>query len=124
MDYIQPAGGNERPRQGKGEGADFTENELEAAFGSTVDASRLITRSQRQARAARETYQWIAGLADDLPISDSLIKEVHRRIVTGRDEDHCAPGHLRRADQNVTFGYPRQRGAEGGILVSGRSSRW
>jgi Fic family protein len=35
-------------------------------------------------------------------------------MVTGADEDNCAPGELRGRDQNVTFGVPRHRGAEGG----------
>ena len=43
-----------------------------------------------------------------------LILEIHRRLVTGSDEDHCEPGRLRGRDQNVTFGAPRHRGAEGG----------
>ena len=47
-----------------------------------------------------------------------LIREVHRRLVTGCDEDHCAPGQLRRRDENVTFGAPRHRGAEGGEEVA------
>jgi Fic family protein len=32
----------------------------------------------------------------------------------GADEDHCAPGKLRERDENVDFGSPRHRGAEGG----------
>ena len=73
-----------------------------------------MTRSQRQAHAAVKTYQWIAQLPDDLPIDTHLIKQVHRMIVTGADDDHCPPGELRQRDQNVTFGMPRHRGVEGG----------
>src|SRR6266403_5852137 len=40
------------------EGADFTERELEAAMSQTPE--ELITRSQRQAHAAVQTYRWIA----------------------------------------------------------------
>jgi hypothetical protein len=40
--------------------------------------------------------------------------EVHRRLVTGCDDDPCAPGRLRGPDENATFGAPRHRGAEGG----------
>lgn len=94
------------------EGAEFTESELEVAL--TESAEQLHTRSQKQARAAVETYRWIARLSDDVPISVDLIKEVHRRIVTGADDDHCPPGGLREAGQNVTFGAPVHRGAEGG----------
>jgi Fic family protein len=94
------------------EGADFTDKELDAALDASPQA--LITRSQKQAHAAVQTYRWIEGLEDDRPIDAGLICEVHRRIVTGADDDHCPPGEIRRADQNVTFGAPQHRGAEGG----------
>jgi hypothetical protein len=42
------------------------------------------------------------------------MSEIHRSIVTDCDDDHCAPGKLRTADQNVTFGMPRHRGVNGG----------
>jgi Fic family protein len=94
------------------EGAEFTERELDAAMRETPE--QLETRSQRQAAAALATYRWVAGLPADRPVDQELIREVHRRIVTGGDDDHCVPGQLRRADENVTFGAPRHRGAEGG----------
>jgi Fic family protein len=94
------------------EGAEFTERELDAAMNET--AEQLHTRSQRQAAAASATYKWIAKLPNDRPIDAELIKEVHRRIVTGADDDHCPPGAIRTRDQNVTFGAPRHRGSEGG----------
>ncbi len=94
------------------EGAEFTEKELDAAMHETPE--QLETRSQRQAAAAVATYRWIASLPNDRPVDEELILEVHRRIVTGCDDDHCAPGKLRERDQNVTFGTPRHRGAEGG----------
>jgi Fic family protein len=94
------------------EGAEFTEKELEAAMKETPE--QLHTRSQRQAAAAVATYRWIATLPNDKPIDADLICEVHRRIVTGADDDHCAPGTLRQRDQNVNFGAPRHRGADGG----------
>lgn len=94
------------------EGADFTERELDDAMKETPE--QLHTRSQRQAAAAVSTYRWIASLPDDLPISEDLVREVHRRIVTGADDDHCPPGQLREKDQNVHFGIPRHRGCEGG----------
>ena len=50
----------------------------------------------------------------ELPLDGHLIREVHRRIVAGCDDDHCEPGGLRKRDQNVTFGMPRHRGCEGG----------
>jgi Fic family protein len=53
-------------------------------------------------------------LPADRSIDEALIKEVHRRIVTGCDDDHCEPGVLRRRDHNVTFGRPAHRGVEGG----------
>ncbi len=94
------------------EGADFTDKELDAALNHTPQD--LVTRSQKQAHAAVETYRWIAKLEDDRPINADLIRDVHRRIVIGADDDHCPPGEIRRADQNVTFGLPPHRGADGG----------
>jgi len=94
------------------EGAEFTDRELDAALRETPE--QLETRSQRQAAAAVATYRWIAGLPADRPVDDALVREVYRRLVAGCDDDHCPPGELRRSDQNVTFGTPRHRGAEGG----------
>jgi Fic family protein len=96
------------------EGADFTEQELETALNLQENAQELLTRSQRQARAAVQTYQWIAALATDQPLNSGLLCDIHRRLVTGCDDDHCPPGKLRSADQNVTFGIPRHRGCTGG----------
>ncbi len=94
------------------EGAEFTDRELDAALNESPQ--QLLTRSQRQARAAVQTYRWIAGLPDDQPIDSNLICEIHRRVVTDADDDHCAPGQIRQQDMNVNFGSPRHRGAEGG----------
>lgn len=96
------------------EGAEFTERELDEAVRPNVSAEELRTRSQRQARAAMQAYRWIQELPIDRPISAELVRELHRRIVTGCDEDHCPPGVLRGRDTNVTFGIPAHRGAEGG----------
>ena len=94
------------------EGADLNEKELDAALRGTPDP--LDTRSQRQAAAAVATYRWIAELPPDQPVDETLIRDVHRRLVTGCDDDHCPPGQPRGRDQNVTFGSPRHRGVEGG----------
>jgi len=94
------------------EGAQFTDRELEAALKESPE--QLLTRSQRQAHAAVKTYRWIATVAPDRPIDGAAICEIHRRIVTGADDDHCAPGALREDGQDVTFGIPKHRGAEGG----------
>jgi Fic family protein len=94
------------------EGAEFTERELDAALKETPE--QLHTRSQRQAHAAVQTYRWISAIPPDRPIDGALILEIHRRIVTGADDDHCAPGETRERDQNVTFGTPQHRGADGG----------
>src|SRR5229473_850327 len=96
------------------EGADFTERELDAAMAAAPNTQELITHSQRQASAAAATYRWIATLRSDVPITGDLVREIHRRIVTGCDDDHCPPGALRERDSNVTFGIPRHRGADGG----------
>jgi Fic family protein len=96
------------------EGAEFTEREFDEAVRPNVSPEELHTRSQRQANAAMQTYRWIGELPADRPISADLVREVHRRLVTGCDEDHCPPGVLRGRDYNVTFGIPPHRGAEGG----------
>ncbi|MEE8436346.1 MAG: Fic family protein, partial [bacterium] len=75
------------------------------------------TRSQRQAAAAKRAYQWIETAPPDLPV-DRAILEIHRLMVTGCDDDHCEPGALRKQDDNVTFGRPPHRGAEGGGEVA------
>jgi len=74
----------------------------------------LFTRSQWQAHAAMQTYKWIPTIPDDKPITKELICEMHRRIITGADDDHCQPGVIRGRDHNVVFGSPQHRGAEGG----------
>ena len=94
------------------EGADFAGNELEQAFSES--AEDLLTRSQRQARAAKNAYDFIGKLPLDQPVTEALIKDIHRRIIVGADDDHCAPGALRSRDQNVTFGVPPHRGCNGG----------
>ncbi|MEK6664999.1 MAG: Fic family protein [candidate division NC10 bacterium] len=94
------------------EGAEFTERELDAAMRETPE--QLVTRSQRQAHAAVKTYRWISKLPHDRPVTVELICAIHRQIVSGADDDHCPPGQLRERDQNVNFGSPRHRGAEGG----------
>ncbi len=94
------------------EGADFTEGELDAALNETPE--ELYTRSQRQARAAYKAYQWIATVPDERPINEELINEIHWLIVKDADDDHCEPGVLRPKGQNVNFGSPKHRGAEGG----------
>jgi Fic family protein len=96
------------------EGAEFTERELEEAVRPNVSPEELRTRSQRQARSAMQAYRWIGELASDLPVSADLVREIHRRLVAGCDDDHCPPGVLRGRDYNVTFGIPPHRGAEGG----------
>jgi Fic family protein len=94
------------------EGAEFTDKELDAAMEQTPN--ELFTRSQRQAHAAKLAYRWVATIPDDRPLSLELIRDLHRLIVTGADDDHCPPGRLRETDLNVTFGIPRHRGVEGG----------
>ncbi len=95
------------------EGADFTDREFEEAVADQADEMSL-SRSQRQARAAINAYKWIATIPSTRPVAPDLVLEIHRRIVTGCDEDHCQPGALRPIDHNVTFGRPRHRGAIGG----------
>ncbi|MBT4092941.1 MAG: Fic family protein [Nitrospinaceae bacterium] len=104
------------------EGADFTEGELNEALKEESE-KELFTRSQKQARAALSAYRWIAKIPDDRPIDTDLILEIHRLIVTGADDDHCPPGEIRGRDQNVLFGRPQHRGAEGGDECAGALNR-
>lgn len=94
------------------EGADFTENELDAAMDES--AEELYTRSQRQAAATVKAYRWIRDLPEDYPADADLILEIHRLVITGADDDHCPPGRVRSRDKNVTFGSPKHRGVTGG----------
>jgi Fic family protein len=94
------------------EGADFTDKELEAAMSETPE--QLFTRSQKQAKAATSTYRWIQELPRDRPIDANLIFTIHKLLITGADDDHCPPGALRSNGENVQFGSPLHRGAEGG----------
>lgn len=96
------------------EGADFTDRELDVALEEDAEEINSFTRSQKQARAAKRAYRWIANLPTDRPIDKDLILTIHRLIVTDCDDDHCEPGAIRSDDQNVTFGRPRHRGAIGG----------
>src|SRR5271163_623784 len=47
------------------EGADFTDRELDVALDPRVASGDLLTRSQRQAHAAVQTYRWISQLPKD-----------------------------------------------------------
>lgn len=104
------------------EGADFTDREFEEAV-SDKREDRDLTRSQLQARAAINTYRYIEKIERDRPVTVDLVKDLHRRIVTGCDEDHCPPGELRDDGHNVTFGRPRHRGADGGRVCKNAFER-
>lgn len=94
------------------EGAEFSDREQAEAL--MPDAPGHLTYSQRQLRAADATYRWLRLQPADRPVNAEFILEIHRRIVTGCDDDRCEPGALRHAAWNVTFGTPRCRGVEGG----------
>ena len=96
------------------EGAEFTQRELDEALAPDASMRTDLTRSQRQLRAANAAYRWIRSQPADRPVTPGLVLDIHRRIVTGCDDDHCEPGALRRSGANVTFGNPVCRGAEGG----------
>ena len=96
------------------EGAEFNEQEQEEALAVKVLPENGLTHSQQQLVAAQHTYRWMGAQPADRPINEDLILEIHRRIVTGCDDNHCEPGALRRPDQNVSFEIPRCRGVEGG----------
>ncbi len=96
------------------EGAQFTQREQEEALASAATQATKLTHSQRQLRAADSTYRWLRSRSAEQPVSAEFIRGIHRRIVTGCDDDHCEPGKTRPNGWNVTFGTPRCRGAEGG----------
>ena len=96
------------------EGAEFTPQEEREALASDAASRTELTHSQRQLRSAEATYRWIASQPAERPVNREFVLEVHRRIVTGCDDDHCEPGALRGYDHNVNFGTPRCRGSEGG----------
>ena len=96
------------------EGAEFTQREQDEALMPDASERPDLTHSQRQLRAANETYRWLRSLPPDQPVSAELILDIHRSVVTGCDDDRCEPGATRAAGDNVTFGMPRCRGIEGG----------
>ena len=101
------------------EGAEFTQREQEEALASDTLVLAGLTHSQRQLRAASDTYRWLRSLPTHRPVTAELVFGIHQRIVKGCDDDHCEPGALRRDGANVTFGRPRCRGTEGGLELAG-----
>ena len=96
------------------EGAEFTQREQEEALAPDPPAHPGLTHSQRQLRAADAAYRWMRLQPADRWVLTNFILDIHRRIVTGCDDNHCEPGALRPQGWNVTFGTPPCRGAEGG----------
>ena len=96
------------------EGAEFTPREQEEALASDSTEHTGLTHSQRQLRCAVATYRWLQTQPANRPLTSEFIREIHRRIVAGCDDDHCEPGALRPDGWNVTFGTPTCRGAGGG----------
>ena len=96
------------------EGAEFTPREQEEALSPSSPQQSGLTHSQRQLKCAVDTYRWLQTQPTGRSITSDFIREIHRRILTGCDDDHCEPGALRSDGQNVLFGIPRCRGAEGG----------
>ena len=96
------------------EGAEFTQREQEEALAPDFPEHADLTHSQRQLRSADATYRWLRSLPAGQWVTKELILNIHRRIVTGCDDDHCEPGALRPNGWNVTFGTPLCRGVEGG----------
>ena len=96
------------------EGAEFTQREQDEALAPDASARSDFTRSQRQLRSADATYRWLRSQSREQPVTPEFILNIHRRIVTGCDDDRCQPGGLRPDGWNLTFGTPRCRGVEGG----------
>ena len=104
----------EAVRTSRIEGAEFNQREQDEALAPGSVARFDLTHSQRQLRAAEATYRWLRSQPADCPVNDEFILDVHKRLVTGCDDDNCEPGALRPTDWNVTFGMPQCRGVEGG----------
>ena len=104
------------------EGAEFTAREQDEALAPEAATRTDLTRSQRQLRSADATYRWLRSQPADRPVTAEFILDIHRRIVTGCDDDHCEPGAARPTGWNVTFGTPRCRGVEGGDECRGALS--
>lgn len=96
------------------EGAEFTRREQDEALAPDASVRTGLTHSQRQLRAANDAYRWLRSLPAGFPVDAELVLGIHRRIVTGCDDDRCEPGAIRPADWNVLFGAPASRGVEGG----------
>ena len=96
------------------EGAEFTPREQEEALASESPRRTGLTHSQRQLMCADATYRWMREQPADRPVTSDFILDIHRRIVTGCDDDHCEPGALRPDGWNVIFGTPTCRGTGGG----------
>jgi Fic family protein len=96
------------------EGAEFTPQEENEALAPDAGARTDLTYSQRQLRAAEAAYKWISEQPAERPANQDFVLQVHRRIVTGCEDDHYEPGALRGKEHNVTFGLPICRGADGG----------
>ena len=101
------------------EGAEFTQSEQDEALDPAAAPRAGMTRSQRQLWAANRTYRWLRSCDANRPVNAEFVFDVHSRIVTGCDDDHCEPGSLRRPGSNVIFGIPSCRGAEGGDELAG-----
>ena len=96
------------------EGAEFTPREQEEALASESPQRTGLTHSQRQLKCADATYRWLQTQPANRPLTSEFIREIHRRIVAGCDDDHCEPGALRPDGWNVIFGTPTCRGTGGG----------
>ena len=96
------------------EGAEFTPREQEEALASESPRRTGLTHSQQQLMCADATYRWMREQPADRPVTSDFILDIHRRIVTGCDDDHCEPGALRPDGWNVIFGTPTCRGTGGG----------
>ncbi|MDE0205838.1 MAG: hypothetical protein OXP66_07415, partial [Candidatus Tectomicrobia bacterium] len=73
------------------EGAEFTDREQEIALARVVPPDLDLTRSQRQLRAADAAYRWLRSQPVNRPVTPEFVLDIHRRMVTGCDDDYCEP---------------------------------
>lgn len=93
------------------EGAEFTEEELDNIFNQpNTSAEEGETRSQKELINLKKTYEWLVDIPEKL-LTEDLIFETHKKIIKGIGGSEI--GKVRTSN-NVTFGMPAHRGAEGG----------
>ncbi len=94
------------------EGVEVTEQEFQEALEKPFEFLKL--KNQREIKAADNAYKWISKLQVGAPITKELLMNIHRQITRGIEDSEYKPGRIRESDDNVIYGTPIHRGANGG----------